>query len=163
MAMSKQRKNITLDPQVAEAIDAANENFSDLVNQWAHAYFVDNTQLVVERTMLKNLIERNEELEERLKQQISTEAEAEREELEQALSRVEDKFEGQAMETAYNDVSDDELYAEAADLNGTPAEPDNPAICNKARNLGITPGEFVTMLDDHELLSNGHVDPEVEG
>jgi len=161
--MSKQRKNITVDPAVAEAIDASNENFSDLVNRWAKAYFVDDTQLVVERTMLKQLIERNKDLEQRLHEQISAEAEASRAELETALSRVEDKFEGEAMETSYIDVSDEEIRAEAADLTGTPAESDNPAICNKARNVGVTPGEFISLLDDNGLLSDGRVSPEVDG
>lgn len=155
--MTKSRKNISLDPDVANAIESSDENFSDLVNRWAHAYFIDDSQLIIERTMLKSLIDRVDEFEDEQKTRLESEADEMREELQTALDRVNGNFEDGSVDIGYKDVSDDELRSVAELLNGIPADPTNPAIHNHAGNLGLTPQELVSMLKSRGYISNGEV------
>jgi septal ring factor EnvC (AmiA/AmiB activator) len=132
--MSKTRKTITVDAELARIVDERDEfNLSGFVNACLEQHFAGDDATTPQQTALKTQIEQIEE-------QVS-EAEQKRERLRKKRERLESKLE---------DMEDDEpeLMAQAREkLEHTPKDPDNAAVQNWASKLGMSSEQLVEELE----------------
>lgn len=135
--MTKTRKTITVDAELAEIVDERDEfNLSGFVNACLEQHFAGDDVTTPKQSALKAQIE---QIEEELDH-----AEQKRERLREKRQRLEDEME---------DLEDDEpeLMAQAREkLKHTPKDPDNPAVQNWASKLGIASDELVEELEADE-------------
>lgn len=130
--MAKQRRTVTLDPEVHEFLSTEGVNASQLINRLVKNY---NTAGGDRQTML-----------ELRKQQIQSdiqELEARINNKQDALTTIQDQ-----LATAHHET--EQVIAEAdAELPEHVRDPDNPAVENWADKAGLEPGEFLRRLGDH--------------
>lgn len=133
--MSKVRKTVTVDRQLAEIVDERDEfNLSGFVNACLEQHFAGDDVTSPQQTALKARLE---------------EIEAELDEAEQKRDRLRSKRE--RIEEELEEIQDDEpeLMDQAREkLANTPKDPDNPAIQNWASKLGIPSSELVKELSN---------------
>ena len=132
--MSKTRKTITIDSELAEIVDRRDEfNLSGFVNVCLEQHFSADGATSPEATALKAQLE---QVEEQLQQKSQ-----ERERLRSRRERLEEQLE---------DIEDGEpeLLSQAREaLENTPKDVENPAIQNWASKLGIPSKELVQELE----------------
>lgn len=133
--MSKQRRTVSLDPDVDEYLDAEGVNASQLVNRLVRNYHsADGDELAMLRLREQQLKSEVEELESRLQSKRNE------------LETVQEKIGEQRNATAG-------IVREAIDhLPEHVREPDNPAVENWASKAGMSPEELLERIED---LSGG--------
>jgi len=140
--MSKDRRNISLDPDVNSAIDE-NRVYSDLVNEWTRQYFIEGNTYNVEKALLEEMLEHIEESREAMHEQVD-------EMHDDLASRF--KSEIEHLETVgHNEKqqagSDAQWEKAEQALEHTPLEADNPAVRNWSQKLNVTPDELIEALE----------------
>lgn len=140
--MSKDRRNVSLDPEVNDAIDE-NRIFSELVNDWTRQYFVEGNTYNVEKALLEDMLEHVEESRESMHDQVD-------EMHDELAARFQSEIEH--LDTVGYDESkqtgSDAQWEKAKDaLENTPREPDNPAIRNWSQKLNVSPSDLIEALD----------------
>jgi len=134
----KTRKQITIDPALAEEVDRRDEfNLSGFVNACLEQHFAEGTTGTAGKSAVRAQIERLEtEIEE---------AERKREQLREQRTRLEEELDDMDDEPALLDQAREQL-------EHTPKDPDNPAIQNWSGKLGMSPKELC------KRLKNGHAE-----
>jgi predicted nuclease with TOPRIM domain len=134
----KTRKQITIDPALAEEVDRRDEfNLSGFVNACLEQHFAEGTTGTAGKSAVRAQIERLEtEIEE---------AERKREQLREQRTRLEEELDDMDDEPALLDQAREQL-------EHTPKDPDNPAIQNWSGKLGMSPNELCNRL------KNGHAE-----
>jgi septal ring factor EnvC (AmiA/AmiB activator) len=128
----KTRKQITIDPALAEEVDRRDEfNLSGFVNACLEQHFANGNAASAGKAAVRAQIER-------LESQID-EAEQERERLREQRQRLEEELEDMDDEPALLDQAREKL-------ENTPRDPDNPAIQNWSGKLGIPADELCDRL-----------------
>jgi len=131
--MSKIRKQITVDPKLAEEVERRDEfNLSGFVNRCLEHHFAGGSQTGIDESALRAEIERLEE-------EID-DVEREKQKLRERRSQLEEKLDELDDEPALMDQAREKLAQ-------TPRDPSNPAIENWASKLGMTSDELVAQLD----------------
>lgn len=168
----KERRNISIDADVNEAIENGTDNFSEEVNRWARLRYVEGKQDVVDRVMVEQLrTEINErfeallehvdeqyvETEERLRQieqdreEFERRVEGERAEVTEKLDSILEQLDGieQDGEELNGKIEDaaDTLgvgdYRTVEDL-----DPDNSAVKKQANNVRVTPETLIEEIEN---------------
>ena len=133
MGMSKERTSLSLDPEVAQYLRQDSVNASGLVNELVSQHMNGGaTEDMIRDFRIKQV---RSELED-----INSRAERKREELETLVEIDEGKSEEQQQQ----------LEEARQTLVDTAKEPDNPAIKNWARDLGMSPQELIEKLEEDE-------------
>lgn len=128
--MSKERTSLSLDPEVAQFLQQDHVNASGLVNKLVKQYMGGGAG----EDMIRQF--RIEQLEGELNE-LQAQEEQKRKQLQQLKEVSQQKTEEQK-----------QALEEAKDaLQGTPKEPDNPAIKNWASDLGMSPEELIDELE----------------
>jgi len=143
--MSKDRRNISLDPEVNESIDA-NVVFSDLVNEWTRQYFIEGNTYNVEKAMLETMLE-----------QVEDSREAMHEQVDEMHDELAAKFQAEIEHldsVGYDEkkqVGSEAQWVEALDvLKNAARDTTNPAIKNWAGKLNVSPEELVErLIEEH--------------
>jgi septal ring factor EnvC (AmiA/AmiB activator) len=132
----KARKQITIDPALAEEVERRDEfNLSGFVNACLEQHFADGAATTAGKAAVRAEIER-------LENQIQ-EAEQERERLREQRQRLEEDLDDMNDEPALLDQAREKLA-------NTPRDPDNPAIQNWSGKLGIPAEELCDRLTREE-------------
>jgi len=135
--MSKVRKNVSIDAELAELVDAKDEfNLSGFVNLCLEQHFAGTNASTPEKAVLQAQLE---ELEDDIA------------ELSGNLDRKRDRR--AQIEEQLEDVQDDEpeLLGQAIEkLDGTPRNPDNAAVQKWAGKLGMPAEQLVKELPERE-------------
>jgi predicted nuclease with TOPRIM domain len=132
--MSKVRKNVSIDANLARIVDERDEfNLSGFVSRCLEQHFAAGNASAPEAAALQAELEH-------LEQELA-DLTTEQERLREKRQRIEDEL---------DDVADDEpaLLDQAREkLDDTPRDPDNPAIQNWAAKLGMQPDDLVAELE----------------
>lgn len=127
--MSKERRTVSIDPDVHEYLGRTGVNASELVEELVQQHMKTNDKHTVALQVQINQKERElssaEERVSELRQDLKE------------LRSLRDRFESE---------QEDELAVALESLDGTPADPTNEAIINRANELGITPEELADEL-----------------
>jgi len=133
--MSKVRKNVSIDPQLAQIIDEREEfNLSGFVNKCLEQHFSASGATSPEKAVVQAQLE---QLEEEIAD-ISTDLERKRSRRAELEERLDDVGSGQP----------DLLNQAISKLDGTPRDPTNPAIQTWASKLGMSAEELVNNLPE---------------
>lgn len=154
--MGKKRRSVSLDPRIAEEIENDDAEFSPLVNKWAEDYYAEsrrpamNEQRIEE--MLEDLNKREEEFEEFVEIMLNM-FDRQRSMLKEALgdSGANDEVLNEQFEEVYNQLTNRTQFAD----HSTPRDPENPAIRQKASNMGVSPERLVEELKERDRR-DGH-------
>jgi len=135
--MSKVRKNVSIDSELAELVDAKDEfNLSGFVNRCLEQHFAGTNASTPETAVLQAQLEALED------------------DIAELSSNLERKRSRRAsIEEQLEDVEDDEpeLLGQAIEkLDGTPRNPDNPAVQKWAGKLGMPAEQLVKELPERE-------------
>jgi len=134
--MSKVRKNVSIDAQLAQIVDDRDEfNLSGFVNRCLEQHFAGANASSAEEAVLKARLEEIEDEIEDTAGQLDT-LRSQRSNLEEQLEEVDDTpaLLDQAIES----------------LDGTPRDPENPAVQKWASKLGVPSEELVQELPELE-------------
>lgn len=171
--MSKRRKSVSLDPDLADQIDELDHEFSPLVNKWAREYIEEGQRPVMNRHHIETLIAQLDAQQTAFNEfadAMNDQFDRYRDLLESTLGEqgaVDDIDE--AFEEAYERHS--ERYQEERLVGGgrrktyevdnsTPRDPQNLAIREEAKKLGVSPDRLVYELEKRDVR-DGHAE-EVE-
>ena len=132
--MSKKRKNISIDDNLAKIVEERDEfNLSGFVNRCLEEHFSATSATNPQEAVLRAELD---EIESEL-----SELNSKKEQMRERRNQIEEKLdnvEGQ----------EPEMIAQARDnLRGTPRDADNPAVQNWASKLGITSEQLVGELE----------------
>jgi len=133
--MSKVRKNVSIDEELARMVDSRDEfNLSGFVNRCLEQHFQSGGMSGPEHSALRAELDRLErELDD--VQQRKTRLRERRQNIEERLEDVEEQG--------------NPVIKEAEEkLTGIPADPDNPAVKNWASKAGITPEALIDELGE---------------
>jgi DNA repair exonuclease SbcCD ATPase subunit len=135
--MSKTRKTITVDAELARLVDNRDEfNLSGFVNRCLEQHFGGQIAATPEKAALKAELE---ELEEEL-----ADLDQKRQRLRDERQDIEQRLDEQAEQ-------EPELLDQArTKLQGTPRDPDNPAVQNWAGKLGIPADQLINELEANQ-------------
>jgi len=150
--MSKDRKNVSIDSDVNQAIDA-NDNFSELVEQWARQYYLEGNFYAVERAMYEQMLESVEQNREAMHDMVDDMHDEFAAEIEAQVDHIDTVGEN---EFSDRDMSGPSLE-EAADVlqhvaNNGQLERSNPAVQNWAQKRGEAPAQLIQQLEDEGLV-----------
>lgn len=141
--MSKDRRNISLDPEVNDAIDPG-VTYSDLVNDWTRQYFMEGNFYSVEKAMFEQLLEQVEQSREEMHETVDEMHDEIAAELEATIEHIDTTGYDEGRETG-----SDKKWDEAIDvLSNVPREADNPAIRNWASKLNVSPEKVIERLNE---------------
>lgn len=139
--MSKDRKNISLDPEVNNAIDPG-DTFSDLVNEWTKQYYQEGNFYNVEKAFLQQMLEQVEDSRDMMHEQVDEMHDELAAELEAKIDHVDTVGYDEKQQTG-----SDAKWQEAFNvLEGAARDPTNPAIKNWAGKLNVSPDELIEQL-----------------
>ena len=143
--MSKVRKNVSIDEELARMIDSRDEfNLSGFVNRCLEQHFQSGGMTGPEHSALRAELDRLErELDD--VQQRKTRLRERRQNIEERLEDVEERG---------NPV----IERAGEKLQNVPKDPENPAITNWASKAGITPEALIEELDDDVFKSTTNDD-----
>jgi len=131
--MAKTRKNVSIDSELAEIVDQRDEfNLSGFVNRCLETHFAADSASEPEQAVMQAELE---EIEREL-EDIQTEEDK----LRQRKREIEEKIEEQ------QDREPELLKQARSKLQGTPKDPENPAIQNWAGKLGMKPEKLIKEL-----------------
>lgn len=130
--MGKDRRTVSLDPEVEEFLSSEGVNASQLVNKLVR----NHASAGGDRVAMLEL--REEQLQSEVNE-LERRLESKTDELETVRERLSDERSGrdQAVEDA------------AEELEGVPLDTDNPAIENWSEKLDLSPGELVDRLSEY--------------
>lgn len=133
--MSKVRKNVSIDEELARMVDSRDEfNLSGFVNRCLEQHFQSGGMTGPEHSALRAELDRLErELDD--VQDRETRLRERRQNIEERLEDVEEQ-------------GNPTIEEARRTLEGAPPDPDNPAIKNWASKAGITPEALIEELDD---------------
>lgn len=141
LLMSKDRKNISLDPEVNNAIDPG-DTFSDLVNEWTKQYYQEGNFYNVEKAFLQQMLEQVEDSRDMMHEQVDEMHDELAAELEAKIDHVDTVGYDEKQQTG-----SDAKWQEAFNvLEGAARDPTNPAIKNWAGKLNVSPDELIEQL-----------------
>jgi hypothetical protein len=140
--MTKDRRNISIDPEVNEAIDE-NRVFSDLVNEWARQYFVEGNTYNVEKALLEDMLAHVEESREAMHEQVDEM----HDELAARFESEIDHLDTVGYDERKQTGSDAQWEQAEQALEHTPLEPDNPAVRNWSQKLNVEPTALIERLE----------------
>lgn len=130
--VSKDRRGISVDPEVNEYLGRDGVNASELIESLVREHMkIGDTQTVALEVQIRQKERELESTEERV----------------EALKR--DIAELRELQGQLASEDDEQLDAHLAALNNTPLDPTNPAIMNHAKTLDITPQELVRELEEY--------------
>lgn len=141
--MPKDRKNVSLDHEVSEAIDR-NVNYSDLVNEWTRQYFLEGNFYAVEKALYEQFLEEVESSREAMHEQVDEMHDELAGELKSQIDHIDTVGYDEKRETA-NTGPDIEDAKEV--LSSVPLKPDNLAVQNWSGKLGIPPNELIRRVE----------------
>jgi len=135
----KTRKQITIDPALAEEVDRRDEfNLSGFVNACLEQHFASGNAGTAGKAAVKAQMERIEsEIEE---------TERERERLREQRRKLEESLDDMDDEPALMDQAREKL-------KNTPRDPENPAIQNWSGKLGISAEQLCERLKNGETMA----------
>lgn len=141
--MSKDRRNISMDPEVNDAVDPS-DTFSDLVNEWTRQYYMEGNFYNVEKAFLQQMLEQVEDSRDMMHEQVDEMHDELAAELEAKIEHVDTVGYDEKQQTG-----SDAKWQEAFDvLEGAARDPTNPAIKNWAGKLNVSPDELVERLKE---------------
>jgi hypothetical protein len=139
--MSKDRRNISIDPEVNNAIDPG-DTFSDLVNEWTRQYYLEGNFYNVEKAFLQQMLEQVEDSRDMMHEQVDEMHDELAGELEAKIDHVDTVGYDEKQQTG-----SDAKWQEAFNvLEGAARDPTNPAIKNWAGKLNVSPDELIEQL-----------------
>jgi len=141
--MSKDRRNISLDPEVNDAIDPG-VTYSDLVNDWTRQYFIEGNYYSVEKAMFEELLEQVESSREEMHETVDEMHDELAAELQATIEHIDTTGHDEGRETG-----SDKKWDEAMDvLSDVERSRGNPAIQNWANKLNTSPDELIERLNE---------------
>lgn len=142
--MSNDRKNISIDGDVNDAIDPG-VNYSRLVEEWTRQYFMEGNFYNVEKAMLETMIDGIEDSREQMHEQIDEMHDELVGELQAHVDHIETVGRDESQQTGSGEQWDEAMEK----LSNTPRNPSNPAIKNWAKKLNTSPETLVEKLAEH--------------
>jgi len=145
--MGKDRRNISLDEEVNDAIDPA-VVYSNLVEEWTRQYFLEGNLYNVEKAFLEQMLDQVEESREQMHNQVDEMHDELANELEQKIGHLETHGRNEAQQTgsgAQWEEAKDTLIQDGRVLSN---DPQNDAIQNWAKKLNVAPAELITKLQE---------------
>ena len=132
--MSKERRAVTLEPEVDEYLAQPHVNASGLVNDLVKRHMNgDDTGAAIREFRIRQLEEEAEEYENRAERKLE---EAER---------------LKAAEAAKEEEREDQIESAAESLPEKIRDPDNPAVETQAAKVGMEPDELLAELAERDL------------
>jgi len=156
--MSKDRKNISIDPEVNDAIDPG-DTFSELVNEWTRQYYLEGNFYNVEKAFLEQMLEQVEDSRDMMHDQVDEMHDELAAELAAKIDHVDNVGYDEHQQSG-SEAKWDEAFQV---LKGASRDTTNPAIKNWAGKLNVSPDELVErLIEEHGERPSSTTGPELK-